>query len=345
MEERDDKIDPKHGPFIINVSHGKNSYTIEDAREDDTLASLQDTIAAMSGIEPQNQKLVSKYLKNQQKGENSHHKTLLECGINREIIEKENGTVKIMLIGSKKEEIEAVQKAISSRPVPIPQSRRGMVRPNKTIKKEMRFGNIQVLDLPNSSKARELLERLANDRGIVAVMEKHNWKVGLLREMSPAEVTKLGHNVNMGLEISLRLRFEDGFRKYESIKDVMLHELTHMEISEHDETFYRLLRQLTKEAKELDYTQSKGHQIAGGSYGHGDGHLYDPGFDGEVEEDVMTQTRRSSGQKLGGTLLPSGISMRERALNAALGRITAEEQVIQDACGTSSESKETQSIL
>lgn len=29
---------------------------------------------------------------------------------------------------------------------------------------------------------------------------------------------KLGHNVNKGLEIALRLRFEDGFRTYQSIK-------------------------------------------------------------------------------------------------------------------------------
>jgi predicted metal-dependent hydrolase len=50
------------------------------------------------------------------------------------------------------------------------------------------------------------------------------------------------------LEIALRLRFEEGFRTYESIKDVAIHELTHMQISEHDSSFYALYRQLHKEA-------------------------------------------------------------------------------------------------
>lgn len=37
-----------------------------------------------------------------------------------------------------------------------------------------RFHEIRVLDkLKDSEKAREILERLANDRGILAVMEKH----------------------------------------------------------------------------------------------------------------------------------------------------------------------------
>ena len=37
--------------------------------------------------------------------------------------------------------------------------------------------------------------------------------------MSVAEAPdKLGHNVNKGLEIALRLRFENGFRSYQSVK-------------------------------------------------------------------------------------------------------------------------------
>jgi hypothetical protein len=45
---------------------------------------------------------------------------------------------------------------------------------------------------PDQDKAKEILQRLATDNGIVAIMEKHNWQVGSLEEMSPLEVTLLG---------------------------------------------------------------------------------------------------------------------------------------------------------
>lgn len=52
------------------------------------------------------------------------------------------------------------------------------------------FGRIEVLEnFPNSERARALLERLASDRGIVGLMEKYRWKVGVLKELSPAGTT------------------------------------------------------------------------------------------------------------------------------------------------------------
>jgi len=99
-----------------------------------------------------------------------------------------------------------------------PSSTRG-IRTIDSINEDVYFGSIKVLEgWPNSDKARDILERLAQDPGITGVMKKHNWRVGLLCEMSPLEVTKLGHNVNKGLEISLRLRFNEGFRSYNSVK-------------------------------------------------------------------------------------------------------------------------------
>jgi hypothetical protein len=92
--------------------------------------------------------------------------------------------------------------------------------------------------------AKELLERIAADVGISGVMELYGWNVLYLKELSLNQDDKLGWNVNQGLEISLRLRVDKEhpleFRSYEEIKDVMVHELTHMHIGPHDARFVTL---------------------------------------------------------------------------------------------------------
>ena len=73
-------------------------------------------------------------------------------------------------------------------------------------------------------------------------MQKHQWKVGILAEMYPEglvgqdEVTILGLNTNKGQKIELRLRTDDlqGFRKIQSIKKTLYHELAHNEHGPHD---------------------------------------------------------------------------------------------------------------
>ncbi|CAI5730089.1 unnamed protein product [Hyaloperonospora brassicae] len=123
----------------------------------------------------------------------------------------------------------------------------------------------------DKEKARALLQTLANDRGLLAVMAEHKWNVGVLAEM-PATgkvgvdpVCVLGLNQNKGQKILLRLRTDDllGFRKYLSIKKVLFHELSHMVYSEHDSNFYQLMRQIEKECNELDWTSSGGAATGG----------------------------------------------------------------------------------
>jgi len=78
---------------------------------------------------------------------------------------------------------------------------------------------------PGASEALKLLHRLAADPGVVGIMTKHRWTVGLLSEMPPegkvgvSAMCILGVNINAGQEISLRLRTDDlkGFRRYGSI--------------------------------------------------------------------------------------------------------------------------------
>ncbi|GJN03897.1 hypothetical protein PR202_ga21392 [Eleusine coracana subsp. coracana] len=122
---------------------------------------------------------------------------------------------------------------------------------------------------PLPSEALKRMHMLACDPGIVAIMNKHKWRVGIMTEMAPVGYVGvspkciLGFNKNMGEEISLRLRTDDlkGFRKYESIKKTLLHELAHMVHSEHDANFFALNKQLNEEVASLDWTKSRGHTL------------------------------------------------------------------------------------
>ncbi|TYZ65236.1 hypothetical protein PybrP1_012332 [[Pythium] brassicae (nom. inval.)] len=175
---------------------------------------------------------------------------------------------------------------------------------------DYRFHAIEELPtFADKDKAREILERLANDRGILAVMNKHKWTVGTLAEMHPDgkvgvdPVCVLGLNQNKGQKILLRLRTDDllGFRKYLSIKKVLFHELTHNVHSEHDSKFYQLMRQVEKECGELDWANAGGAVVGGPAVA-------------VIDDDEDDDVSGSFGRRLGGgssssrLLLPSGRS-------------------------------------
>ena len=80
---------------------------------------------------------------------------------------------------------------------------------------------VQLPHLPNANLARDLLDRLVHDRGIIGIMKKYKWSVGALVEMDPMEHTYVDHktlglNRNKGEVIELRLRTDEyaGFRQY-----------------------------------------------------------------------------------------------------------------------------------
>lgn len=170
------------------------------------------------------------------------------------------------------------------------------------------FGAFKTLDLPGielnppPSEALRLMHTLAADKGIVAIMNKHKWRVGIMTEMAPegyvgvSPVCILGFNKNQGEEISLRLRTDDlkGFRKYQSIKKTLLHELAHMVFSEHDAKFYALDSQLNKEANALDWTRSTGHTLSGSQKSQ----HFEPEFH---VTDSNSNNTSSLSHKLGGT--------------------------------------------
>ncbi|KAF9158483.1 hypothetical protein DFQ26_007553 [Actinomortierella ambigua] len=185
-----------------------------------------------------------------------------------------NRNTRLMVMGlSEKEraQIEAMDGRVAARKKyshPAPSARRA-AQPVKSTHDDdgdrYTFGQIEVLpQFPQQDKARTILDRLRSDLGIRGIMKLHRWQVGRLIELSPAEKTILGYNRNKGELIALRLRTDDleGFRHYDAIRKVLLHELAHNVWSEHDDRFHALNRQLNKEVQELDWTAHGGHGLA-----------------------------------------------------------------------------------
>ena len=205
------------------------------------------------------------------------------------------------------------------------------------------FGGIQTLPgLPNESTARSILEELSVDIGVLAVMEKHKFKVGALCELYPdgyvgvSDVCVMGLNEGNGIRILLRLRTDDlkGFRKILSIRKVLFHELAHNMHSDHDNKFYMLMRQIEREVVELDWRASKAKSIGGQMASN----FYIP------SESTSHQSRESKSDvhRLGGgqisedtgdgrTVLPARVA----AGTAAIMRISEEESQAERHCGSS----------
>ena len=172
--------------------------------------------------------------------------------------------------------------------------------------------------------AKHILTTLANDPGVLACMAKHKWNVGSLAELYPegkvgqSEVCVMGLNKNKGQQILLRVRTDDlkGFRKMLSIRKVLFHELSHNVHSEHDDKFFQLMRQIERECNELDWTGGAGLSAMNG-------------------DDKVSSALYSGGSyRLGGSESSQiNTPVRELAARAAMMRLTAEEEEIQEHCG------------
>lgn len=189
-----------------------------------------------------------------------------------------------------------------------------------------KFSQFRPLELPGIELdpapdiALEIMHKLASDPGIVSIMNKHRWSVGLMTEMAPlgyVGITPkciLGVNKNHGEEISLRLRTDDlkGFRKYESIKKTLLHELAHMVYSDHDANFFALDKQLNEECVALDWTKAKGHKWGG---------LKDYEENHSDLSRIMQSDSLKNGYKVGGSAETFRPNARSAAAVAALHRL------------------------
>jgi len=135
------------------------------------------------------------------------------------------------------------------------------------------FGSIVTLPgQPDEARARQILEAVASDRRVSAVMAARGWLVPELREMFPDgkvgvdPVCVLGLNVNAGQRIELRIRTDDmlGFRKMGVIMKVLWHELAHNLISEHSHAFFELVSTLEREGAAADWTTASAGHVLGG---------------------------------------------------------------------------------
>lgn len=235
---------------------------------------------------------------------------------------------RLKLMASTRAGVEAVRRAREPPAMPSfeheEQRERSRQATNSSLSQDHLFHSVEAWQRPGLNppppEALKLLHRLATDAGILGVMKKHGWKVGLLSEMPPegkvgvSPVCLLGVNVNRGQEISLRLRTDDlkGFRKYDSIRQTLIHELAHMVYSEHDNPFKELNSQLKREVEALDWRNAPGGRAAGISKSGGAPTL------GLGQAPAAPPGRL--GGKIGGGGFPAGDNARSAAAAAALRR-------------------------
>lgn len=124
------------------------------------------------------------------------------------------------------------------------------------------FGHRPTEQTPHAFAAMQLLEKLSQDPGIVAVMKERELVVGTLGEMDPIDdrimlkkqqeqkgSCLLGYNTNGGTRIDIKLRSDDlqSFRQYPELVATLIHELSHNWVGEHNTLFWLNYAQMRAE--------------------------------------------------------------------------------------------------
>ncbi|KAJ7911574.1 WLM-domain-containing protein [Mycena leptocephala] len=290
---------------------------------DSTLADLHATLEELTTVPPSMQKLL---YKNSPKGVHDET-TLREAGL-------KEGT-KIAMVGSTLQELGGLQaKEAEERKRNRILRERALKAPVKvlgwsasTTDHQYRFHELIPLPhLPKPESALTVLQRLANDKAIRHVMQKHKFSVSVLTELDPRERPDLlGLNTNRGQEIKLRLRTDsyDGFRVYSQVRRTLCHELAHNVFGPHDNDFKELNSQLNREVAEFERAAVEGtHHLQAGD-------IYEPDA---LENDALTS------HVLGGSSRSSDSDSveerRRRMLEATLNRLQKEEEELENSCGT-----------
>lgn len=205
---------------------------------------------------------------------------------------------------------------------------------------QSRFHGIEILpNLSMQDRARAILIELANDDGVIAVMKKHSWRVGILAELYPEgqvgvdPVCILGLNENFGQRILLRLRTDDlmGFRDILTIRKTLYHELAHNQVGDHNDDFYILMRTIEREVVELDWRKGKSHTIAGARIEQYRARTPSAAATDSASAGVYTLSAPFADGDLSFKSLPASL----RAGQAAILRRSEEELEIERQCGCS----------
>ncbi|GJQ15592.1 hypothetical protein GpartN1_g7383.t1 [Galdieria partita] len=236
------------------------------------------------------------------------------------LFNQQKGELHILVLASSPEAVQQIQQSKSDpllRPLEQPKTRNRPLVKGRDQKRT--FCDIVPLEgFPDKHRAQEILERLATERGVVAVVDKYNLSVARIREMYPHgkvgvdPICVLG--LNKGDEIQLRLRTDDlqGFRSYDRILKVLFHELAHCRYGEHNREFYAFMNQLEKDAEAADWTKHGGRRI----------------LDSMASEVPQITTDESSRGYYSGALggKPRRKSPREAAVEAAKLRVNKASQ-------------------
>mmetsp|Transcript_6781 Transcript_6781/g.20562 ORF Transcript_6781/g.20562 Transcript_6781/m.20562 type:complete len:510 (+) Transcript_6781:133-1662(+) len=249
------------------ATHEKRRLRVDGVNGDTTVKELAERLEELTGLKSEFQRIIwrGKLL-------SSDGRSLREVGI------PEDDSTSLLVVGPAEEAVEkmkGLQSDQAMRPfeesIPVKRKYEAKLTPARMRSKYTFLRTETIAGLHDEDRAAELLRQLCEDRGIAAVMEKHRWMVGNLKEMYPDgkvgvdPVCVLGLNVNMGAEIRIRLRTDDlrGFRPYYKLREVVFHELSHNVHSEHNRDFYDLMNEVAKEADAHDWTKSKGQSVGG----------------------------------------------------------------------------------
>lgn len=139
------------------------------------------------------------------------------------------------------------------------------------------FGSRPGASTPHAFQARKLLEQLATDPGMVAILKSRELIVGTLGEMDPIDdrlmqqkasegACLLGYNTNHGMRIDVKLRTDDlsDFRPYDQLASTLIHEVSHNWCGEHDVVFWTNYGQMR-----VEYLWTHARLMRGGVFVNG----------------------------------------------------------------------------
>jgi hypothetical protein len=228
------------------------------------------------------------------------------------------------------------------------------------------FGHRPTDRTPHSFEALQLLEKLATDPGIVAVVKERELVVGTLGELDPIDdrlmlkkqqeqqgSCLLGYNTNGGTRIDIKLRSDDlqTFRPYPELVSTLIHELSHNWVGDHNLLFWTNYAQMYAEYL-FEHARLRSTVIRGTTTAEMAGldktqldHVYEYILHHMVPEmgqhglhpnmiadairircDELSQRNNRQGQRLGGGSGGSGTSPRDDAASVRERVLAAAEQ-------------------
>ena len=224
------------------------------------------------------------------------------------------------------------------------------------------FGHRPNEKTPHAFAAMQLLEKLATDPGIVAIMKERELVVGTLGEMDPIDdrvMQKkqeqggclLGYNTNAGARIDVKLRTDDlgDFRPYPELVSTLIHEVSHNWVGQHNLLFWTNYAQMraeylhthgtlrstivrgrtTADLAGLDKTKLENifdfvmHELVQEMAQHG---LHPRMIEGPIRQRCDELKQSNGGQRLGESGDVSGGTAREKVLAAAERRAREQKE-------------------